>query len=284
MVVSMVHEASTSMSRCAYHVFLSFRGTDTCKNFTDHLSRALVQVGLHTFRDDEEIERGNNIKEEIEKAILHESKISIIAFSKNYASSTWCLDELVKILEHRKSFQRIVLPVFYDVDPAQIKKQTGSYEEAFARHEENFKSEMDKVQRWRVALKKLRIWEAWFYMIGTYIPWVATVAAPPPADLQVAPQVRSNPIRVGLHSVAFRPPVEAGETPLPRFLGVESPFPALDWPFNAVRFRWPMNLMVVSLRPAVNSNDVKNGGSERVLVKTLKTTTFGNDSGESRWQ
>ncbi|XVF41651.1 hypothetical protein PTKIN_Ptkin01aG0297300 [Pterospermum kingtungense] len=153
MALSMVHEASISISRCAYHVFLSFRGTDTRKNFTDHLYRALVQVGIHTFRDDEEIERGNNIKGEIEKAILRESKIFIIVFSKDYASSTWCLDELVKILEHRKSSEHIVLPVFYDVDPTQVKNQTGSYAEAFARHEENFKSEV--VQGWRAALKEV---------------------------------------------------------------------------------------------------------------------------------
>ncbi|XVF41628.1 hypothetical protein PTKIN_Ptkin01aG0294800 [Pterospermum kingtungense] len=155
MAISMVHEASTSISGCAYHVFLNFRGTDTRKNFTDHLYRALVQAGIRTFRDDEEIERGNNIKGEIEKAILHESKIFIIVFSKDYASSTWCLDELVKILEHRKSSEHIVLPVFYDVDPTQVKNQTGSYAEAFARHEENFKSEMDVVQRWRAALKEV---------------------------------------------------------------------------------------------------------------------------------
>ncbi|XP_022743845.1 TMV resistance protein N-like [Durio zibethinus] len=155
MAVSMVREVSTSISRCVYHVFLSFRGIDTRKNFVDHLYMALVQAGIHTFRDDEKIEKGKNIKDEIEKVILYESKISIIVFSKNYATSTWCLNELVKILEHRKSSQHIVLPIFYDVDPTQVKKQTGSYAEAFARHEESFKSDMDMVQRWRVALKEV---------------------------------------------------------------------------------------------------------------------------------
>ena len=155
MAVSIVDESSTSISRYAYHVFLSFRGADTRKNFTDHLYTALVQAGIHTFRDDEAIEKGKNIKDEIEKAILYESKISIIVFSKNYALSTWCLNELVMILEHMKSSQHIVLPVFYDVDPIQIKNQTGSYAEAFAKHEESFKSEMTMVQRWRAALKEV---------------------------------------------------------------------------------------------------------------------------------
>ena len=151
----MIHEASTSISRCAYHLFLSFRGADTRKNFTDHLYTTLVQAGIHSFRDEEKIERGKNIKDEIEKVILHETKNFIIVFSKDYASSTWCLNELVKILEHRKSSQHIVLPVFYDVNPIQVKKQTKSYAKAFARHEESFKSEMDLVQRWRAALKEV---------------------------------------------------------------------------------------------------------------------------------
>ncbi|EOY25857.1 TMV resistance protein N [Theobroma cacao] len=154
MAVSMVQESSSSISRYTYHVFLSFRGTDTRKNFTDHLYMALVHTGIHTFRDDDEIERGENIRDEIERA-LHESKMSIIIFSKNYASSTWCLNELVKIMEHRKFSKHIVLPIFYDVNPSQVKKQTGSFAEAFARHEESFKYEMDMVQRWRTALREV---------------------------------------------------------------------------------------------------------------------------------
>ncbi|WRX19591.1 Toll/interleukin-1 receptor homology (TIR) domain - like 2, partial [Theobroma cacao] len=83
-----------------------------------------MQAGIHTYRDDNEIERGEKIRDEIERAI-YESKASIIVFSKNYASSTWCLNELVKIMEHRKFSKHIVLPIFYDVNPSQVKKQTG---------------------------------------------------------------------------------------------------------------------------------------------------------------
>ncbi|TYG77544.1 hypothetical protein ES288_D03G203200v1 [Gossypium darwinii] len=144
--------AVPEISRCSYHVFLSFRGEDTRRSFTDHPYTALVHLGIQTFRDDEEIERGNNIKDEIEKAILHRSKISIVVFSKNYAASTWCLNELVMILEHKKSSKHIVLPVFYDVDPSQVKNQTGSYAEAFTQHEQNFES---MVQTWRNALKEV---------------------------------------------------------------------------------------------------------------------------------
>jgi hypothetical protein len=63
-------ESSFSLfSNCKYQVFLTFRGEDTRKNFTDHLYTALVQAGIHTFRDDDEIGRGEIIKSELQQAI-----------------------------------------------------------------------------------------------------------------------------------------------------------------------------------------------------------------------
>ncbi|KAI5344497.1 PREDICTED: TMV resistance [Prunus dulcis] len=66
----MLHDASSSsFYRCSYHAFLSFRGEDTRKGFTDHLYRALELAGIHTFRDDDEIERGADIAAELNKAM-----------------------------------------------------------------------------------------------------------------------------------------------------------------------------------------------------------------------
>ncbi|XP_050363508.1 disease resistance protein RPV1-like [Argentina anserina] len=80
-----------------------------------------------------------------------QSKISIIVFSENYASSRWCLDELVHILKCKQRYGRIVLPVFYEVDPSHVRKQEGSYGRAFGSHkkERRFK---DKLLIWRDAL------------------------------------------------------------------------------------------------------------------------------------
>ncbi|KAB2595101.1 TMV resistance protein N-like [Pyrus ussuriensis x Pyrus communis] len=148
-----LHDASSCFYRCSYHAFLSFRGEDTRKGFSDHLYRALELAGIHTFRDDDEIERGANITAELHKAI-NESKVSIIVFSKNYATSRWCLDELARIMERRRSDDgHFVMPVFYDVDPSHVRKQTGSFREAFCRHEKRFKEDMDKVEEWRRALR-----------------------------------------------------------------------------------------------------------------------------------
>nr|XP_034920423.1 disease resistance protein RUN1-like [Populus alba] len=146
---------SSSFPRPGWHydVFLSFRGEDTRKNFTDHLYTALQKAGILTFRDDDELPKGEEISSHLLKAIK-ESKISIVVFSKGYASSTWCLDELSEILDCRQTAGQIVLPVFYDIDPSDIRKQNRSFAEAFDRHEERFKEEMEKVQKWRKALEE----------------------------------------------------------------------------------------------------------------------------------
>ncbi|XP_052192452.1 disease resistance protein RPV1-like isoform X7 [Diospyros lotus] len=154
--------ASSSMSQCAYHVFLSFRGKDIRKTFIDHLHTALEQAGIHSFRDDDEIEKGEDIESELRRAI-QQSRVSVIVFSKNYASSGWCLDELVNILQQRKTTGQVVLPVFYDADPSHVMNQTGTFGEAFARHEEEANMEnderkkewMDRMKRWKEALTEV---------------------------------------------------------------------------------------------------------------------------------
>ncbi|KAM7473404.1 hypothetical protein LguiB_020647 [Lonicera macranthoides] len=105
--------------RRKYDVFLSFQGKDTRKTFIDHLYHALVTSGIHTFKDDESLETGESISPALLKAI-EESSFTIIVFSKNYASSQWCLDELVKIMEFSSKSPKgqTVIPIFYDVEPS----------------------------------------------------------------------------------------------------------------------------------------------------------------------
>ncbi|KAK3187958.1 hypothetical protein Dsin_027519 [Dipteronia sinensis] len=133
-----------------YDVFLSFRGEDTRNTFTSHLYAALCRSKIETFMDDREVTTGDEISSSLLIAI-RSSSLSIIIFSKDYASSSWCLNELLEILECHKTRGHIILPIFYHVIPSKIRKQTGTYVEAFAIHEERFK-ETDKVQKWRTAL------------------------------------------------------------------------------------------------------------------------------------
>ena len=152
--------SSSFTPRWKYDVFLSFRGKDTRNNFTDHLYFALKQKGIFTFRDDEKLERGKSISPELSKAI-EESRFAIIIFSRNYAFSTWCLDELAKVIGCVKETGMTVLPIFYNVDPSDIRKQIGTFAQAFAEHEERFVENIKKVQKWRDALREAGNLSGW---------------------------------------------------------------------------------------------------------------------------
>ena len=146
-------------------MFLSFRGTDTRHGFTGYLYKALCDRGIRTFIDDEELQRGEEITPSLVKAI-QESRIAIPVFSMNYASSSFCLEELAKIMECVKWKGRLVLPVFYNVDPSDVRHQRGTYGEALARHEERFKDNMEKVHNWRDALHQAANLSGWHFKQG----------------------------------------------------------------------------------------------------------------------
>ncbi|KAK9200304.1 hypothetical protein WN944_015501 [Citrus x changshan-huyou] len=97
---------------------LNFGGEDTRDNFTSHLYSALCRQNIQTFIDDQ-LKRGDEISESLVNAI-EASAISVIVFSESYPSSRWCLDELVKILDCKKEYAQIVIPVFYRVDPSDL--------------------------------------------------------------------------------------------------------------------------------------------------------------------
>ncbi|XP_076893808.1 TMV resistance protein N-like [Bidens hawaiensis] len=131
----MAASSSTSFIKESYQydVFLSFSGEDTRKNFVDHLYDALQRHGIHTFKDDKKLKKGESIDDQLLKSI-EDSKLFIIVFSKKYASSSWCLNELVKIMECQKLNDRTAYPVFYDVDPSEVRKQSGPIGEALVKH------------------------------------------------------------------------------------------------------------------------------------------------------
>ncbi|XP_024199752.2 disease resistance protein RPV1 isoform X1 [Rosa chinensis] len=161
-MASLINEAAASSSSSSpplsptddqnhyrHQVFLSFRG-DTRFNFTDHLYNALCDRGIETFRDADKLRRGEEISPALLKAI-EESRVSIVVFSQNYASSRWCLDELVKILACRQSKGQEVKPVFYKVDPSDVRHQKGAFGDAFATLGGRYGDSMDK---WKAALKE----------------------------------------------------------------------------------------------------------------------------------
>ena len=144
---------SSSICWCTYDVFLSFRGKDTRKTFIAHLYAALCQNDINTFMDDK-LKSGEDISPTLLKTIK-ELSISIVVFSKNYASSKWCLNELMKILECRKIRGQQILPVFYHVHPLEVRNQTNSVGKTFTKLEERFKHDQMKLRRWKTALSQI---------------------------------------------------------------------------------------------------------------------------------
>ncbi|KHN24419.1 TMV resistance protein N [Glycine soja] len=134
----MASGSRSSSSSSNYHVFLSFRGEDTRLAFTGHLYKALHDKGIHTFIDDEKLQRGEEITPALMKAI-QDSRVAITVLSEHYASSSFCLDELATILHCHQRKRLLVIPVFYKVDPSDVRHQKGSYGEALAKLLRNLK-------------------------------------------------------------------------------------------------------------------------------------------------
>ncbi|KAG7971278.1 hypothetical protein I3843_07G126700 [Carya illinoinensis] len=141
-------------------VFLSFYGKDTRMGFTDHLYADLTRKGIIAFRDDEKLQRGENISEELLKAI-QESLYAIVVMSRNFAFSKWCLMELAEIVKCMGEKRLTVYPIFYHVNPSDVRNQTGTFEKAFSMHEESLKVDKEKMQTWRDALTALGKISGW---------------------------------------------------------------------------------------------------------------------------
>ncbi|CAN1832671.1 Disease resistance protein L6 [Linum perenne] len=148
-----------------YEVFLSFRGPDVRLHFADHLYTYLVGSKIRTFRDEEELPKGEFIAPSLVKAIT-ESKVYIPIFSQNYASSKCCLQELAKMVECWRSGggekgQHIILPVFYFIDPRDVRHpDSGSYKEAFEQHGLN-DHPPETILEWKEALQEVGKMKGW---------------------------------------------------------------------------------------------------------------------------
>ncbi|CAN1830482.1 Disease resistance protein L6 [Linum perenne] len=148
-----------------YEVFLSFRGPDVRRTFADCLYSSLVRSKIRTFRDEEDLWKGETIGPSLVKAIT-ESKIHIPIFTIGYASSRWCLQELAKMVDCRKTGgeggkgQQVILPVFYFITPRDVRHpDSGPYKEAFEVH--NQSHDPVTISGWKEALKEVGVMKGW---------------------------------------------------------------------------------------------------------------------------
>ncbi|CAI0437203.1 unnamed protein product [Linum tenue] len=143
-----------------YEVFLSFRGPDVRTTFADFLYRLLDRPKIRTFLDDEELRKGEMISPSLVKAI-GESRIYIPILSPGYASSKWCLQELALMLERYKQDEgsHIILPIFYLMEPRDVRHCKGSYEEALEQHRLKYGEETIRV--WKDALEEVGQMTGW---------------------------------------------------------------------------------------------------------------------------
>ncbi|KFK38031.1 hypothetical protein AALP_AA3G061400 [Arabis alpina] len=140
--------SSTPPRTWRYRVFASFHGPDVRKTFLAHLRTHFSCNGISMF-DDQGIERGQTIASALILAI-RESRIAIVVLTKNYASSSWCLNELVEIFKCKEGRKQIVMTIFYGVDPSDVQKQSGDFGKVFKKT--CARKTKDEREKWRQAL------------------------------------------------------------------------------------------------------------------------------------
>ncbi|XP_048133486.1 disease resistance protein RUN1-like [Rhodamnia argentea] len=169
-----------------YHVFLSFRGPDVRDSFLSHFYAGLDQRGIHTFVDSEELRKGEQISPALMK-VIEESRIAVIVFTKNYASSPWCLEELAKIMECKEQRDLKVFPLFYKVEPREVRTPRKSYRKAMATHESKSGKDSGKVKRWKKALLDAGSLSGWEFHKGNEAELIQRIVKELSIHLQRAP-------------------------------------------------------------------------------------------------
>ncbi|CAN1228883.1 Disease resistance protein L6 [Linum grandiflorum] len=144
-----------------YEVFLSFRGPDVRTTLADYLYRFLEIANIRAFLDDERLHKGEEIAESLFVAI-EDSKVYIPILSPDYASSKWCLRELARMVKcYKRGNGNIILPIFYMVEPRDVRHQTGCYEKPFRRHCKDKGCDAETLREWKDALEEVGKMKGW---------------------------------------------------------------------------------------------------------------------------
>lgn len=155
--------SSSSNPGWIHDVFINFRGKDTRKTFVSHLYAALTNAGINTYID-RMLHKGTKLGPELLGAI-ERSHISILVFSKRYTESSWCLQELDKVMECHRTHGQVVVPIFYNVDPSVLRHQKGAFGKALQSTARKLYSERELREKallsWKNALTQASNLSGW---------------------------------------------------------------------------------------------------------------------------
>ncbi|CAM6036319.1 unnamed protein product [Sphagnum compactum] len=142
-------QRSAALQQWQYDVFLNHRGPDVKDTFVAHLNDALCAAGFHPFLDAKSLIKGKHPYNSINEA-LSGVGVHVAIFSKGYAESKYCLDELHDMLESGK----LILPVFYGVEVEHLcRPYDGPFAAGLRKHKKRGRHQ--DVERWETALAKV---------------------------------------------------------------------------------------------------------------------------------
>ncbi|KFK30246.1 hypothetical protein AALP_AA7G236700 [Arabis alpina] len=117
---------SSSSPNRKYNVFASFSGRDIGRSFVSDILEVIRSKGIHTSKMIDSLRINSSGVEAIRG-----SRIAIIMLSRNYASSPRYLNELVEIMKCREELNQVVVPIFDEFDPIDVRTQTGDFGNVF---------------------------------------------------------------------------------------------------------------------------------------------------------
>lgn len=132
-----------------HDVFLRYGPEDTVNTFVDHLSTALEQQSINVYRDKV------GIGQDLPKNFPHpfyilDSKIVVFIFTGINTRTYSFLGDLTYIMECIEGKGQTILPIFYDIEPSEVKNKILECIEIIIRH--SYLQSKRKTELWRKAL------------------------------------------------------------------------------------------------------------------------------------
>ncbi|CAA7021988.1 unnamed protein product [Microthlaspi erraticum] len=131
------------------HVFLSFC-EDVRRTFVSYLIKEFKWIGITAVHS--QFKGGKSMSRHKVTQAIKESRVSVVILSRNYVSSSRCLNELVEILTWREETwgHRVVIPIYYEVNQSDVRNQTKTIGKDLMR---NSLEKIEKMElRWMRAL------------------------------------------------------------------------------------------------------------------------------------